>query len=466
MKTKIYKSNHRSWLCFIALAGSGFHFLNSNTSVWAQTYASERGHVLDANQRVGSLGWNTPMRLDPISRRVNFGITGNLRYGASFQGLVPYRNANEFGSLLGSGTLSNFRRDSSGFADLGTRSYRQQTPYIDPSRQVTRAVDGKVVNTSQLYPTQNNNSLTTSRNNSNILRSQTRVLRPLNRPDFAMSVGSPFTQSLQHPPPLSAAPPLQSDDIMENNLQGSSGIGLLSPDTTEQQTETPEDITDEMSNTPQSYYEELQERLLPQTPGLSELGSDLASPLDEFVEIPEEQVDPESLKRAPSVKDRIIAERLKGENQFLFQSQMQLGESLMKKSKYYKAANAYDIAAIYEPDNPVVLLAQSHAFLAAGELASSAYYLDQALVREPAFVKTVIDPRDLFKDEDQFQARMAALDRWYDRTENEKLKFLKAYVMLQTDQREQAKQLFTELVDAQSKIASVKLLSDHMQNSP
>ena len=59
------------------------------------------GHVLDANQRVGSLGWNTPMRLDPIARRVNFGITGNLRYGASFQGLVPYRSTYEFGSLLG-----------------------------------------------------------------------------------------------------------------------------------------------------------------------------------------------------------------------------------------------------------------------------------------------------------------------------------------------------------------------------
>ena len=466
MKTQIHKLNHRSWLCFIALAGSGLHFLSSSTSVWAQTYASEGGHVLDANQRVGSMGWNTPMRLDPISRRANFGMTGNLRYGASFQGLVPYRSTDEFGTLLGSGTLSDFRRDSSGLADLGTRSYRRQTPYIDPSRQVTRAVDGQVVNTSKLYQGRNKiPALTNSTNNSNILRSQTRVLRPLNRPDFAMSIGSPYTQSLQTPP-LSAAPQLQGDVILEDNLQGSSGIGLLHSDMDEQQTEAPEDIADEMTKTPQSYYEELQERLLPQTPGLSDIADGPPSPLEQTSEMPEEQVDPERLKRAPSVKDRVIAERLRNENQVIFQSQMQLGETLMQNGEYYKAANAYDIAAIYEPDNPVVLLAQSHALLAAGELVSSAYYLDQALVREPAFVKTVIDPRDLFKDEDQFQSRMKTLDRWYERTANEKLKFLKAYVMLQTGEKEQAKQLFTELVDAQSKIASVKLLSDHIQNSP
>ena len=114
----------------------------------------------------------------------------------------------------------------------------------------------------------------------------------------------------------------------------------------------------------------------------------------------------------------------------------------------------------------MVSLARSHAFLAAGDLVSSAYHLDQALVREPALVKSVIDPRDLFKDADQFQSRMESLDRWQQRTGNENLKFLKAYVMLQTDQKEQAKQLLTELIEAQSEIASVKLLSDSMQTSP
>jgi len=56
--------------------------------VHGQQYASQEGHALDANPGIGTFGLNVERRFDPLVPRVNLYITGNVRGGGRFQGLI------------------------------------------------------------------------------------------------------------------------------------------------------------------------------------------------------------------------------------------------------------------------------------------------------------------------------------------------------------------------------------------
>ncbi|MHC4475724.1 MAG: tetratricopeptide repeat protein [Planctomycetota bacterium] len=80
---------------------------------------------------------------NPINRSGNLVITGNVRRGRHFRGVVPYRASTEFSGPLGSSSLDSFLRDSA-----GTRSYggyvRGYDPYYSPTRTVTISRPGSV----------------------------------------------------------------------------------------------------------------------------------------------------------------------------------------------------------------------------------------------------------------------------------------------------------------------------------
>ena len=85
--------------------------LTTGLSVQAQTRAGSDGRALDANQQVGSGGYNPEDgRLD-YSRRNDI-ITGNVGGGRAFQDTVGYGAVGEFQDTLGSDSLFNFRANS------------------------------------------------------------------------------------------------------------------------------------------------------------------------------------------------------------------------------------------------------------------------------------------------------------------------------------------------------------------
>ena len=85
--------------------------LTAGMTAQAQTRAGSDGRALDANQQVGSGGYNPEDgRLD-FSRR-NDVITGNVGGGRAFQDTVGYGAVGEFRDNLGSDTLFNFRANS------------------------------------------------------------------------------------------------------------------------------------------------------------------------------------------------------------------------------------------------------------------------------------------------------------------------------------------------------------------
>lgn len=72
---------------------------------------AQNGAALDANQQVGSRGYNqASSQIDYRAR--NLLITGNVGGGRAFQGSINYSSAGSFRGSLGSDSLFNFQRDS------------------------------------------------------------------------------------------------------------------------------------------------------------------------------------------------------------------------------------------------------------------------------------------------------------------------------------------------------------------
>jgi hypothetical protein len=67
------------------------------------------------------------------------------------------------------------------------------------------------------------------------------------------------------------------------------------------------------------------------------------------------------------------------------------GDQFMVKRQYYRAADAYTLATVWQGDNPQIYLKQSFALFAAGAYLSSAQSLQQALYLKPELATEKID---------------------------------------------------------------------------
>lgn len=435
-------------------------------AVYGQTYASQDGHLLDANPRQGSMGWNTPMRLDALVPRANLYITGNVGQGASFQGLVPYRSTGEMGATLGSSTLSNFRRDSVGVTDLSV-NLAAPNIYIDPSRAVTGLYGGRVVNTAQVYSrpvTPVGANLLTSPYSSDLSvrplsRSSSSSLRiePISVPDY--TTGSPgLTRSPWPSQPLSPTipgqlpavesrgklPPLTSEqtrmvtepqaEVLQENQALSSDLLIPAGDSSAL------DAVESSSYDIGQVYAELWEsyRQMPAiqaqpVPGVTDSLSNLSQTGAEVSE-----PSWSGYGTLPAVGDAGGKRSLLQEKQI--SEYMKQGEQYMNEGKFYAAANAFDTAVFYDSRNPLPYLAKSHALFAAGELMSSAFFLQKAFGLSKELAQMPVDLPRLFPSRERLDQRMADLQRWEERTGQPMLLFLRGYYQYQLKQYELARQ--------------------------
>jgi len=80
---------------------------------------------------------------NPIERSSNLAVTGNVRGGKHFRGIVPYQSRYDFWAELPSSSLDSFFRYSAGSEDIvgGADKYRAQ-PYYSGTRTVTTSKPG------------------------------------------------------------------------------------------------------------------------------------------------------------------------------------------------------------------------------------------------------------------------------------------------------------------------------------
>ncbi|MBN1787083.1 MAG: hypothetical protein JW806_01665 [Sedimentisphaerales bacterium] len=119
------------------------------------------------------------------------------------------------------------------------------------------------------------------------------------------------------------------------------------------------------------------------------------------------------------------------EAQDKFNYYMRKAEELLDKGRYYRATDAYTLAGIYKPDDPLAFAGRSHALFASGEYMSSAYFLARAIDIFPQYVNFKIDLRAMIPDEERLDSRIEDVQQWIDKTNSPQLSFLLAYIHYQ-----------------------------------
>ncbi|MCE5185603.1 MAG: hypothetical protein LLF76_05700 [Planctomycetaceae bacterium] len=134
-----------------------------------------------------------------------------------------------------------------------------------------------------------------------------------------------------------------------------------------------------------------------------------------------------------------------------FAAYMQTAESYIKEGKFYKAADVYELASVWQPKNARSYLGKGIALFAAGEYMSSAYYIGRAIELDPALAGRAFSFAGLIGDRDVFENRLVEIAEWQKKSNSGELAFLMAYVLLNDGRTAQA----TEAIDK-----AVKLMPD------
>ncbi|OQA01769.1 MAG: hypothetical protein BWY69_01265 [Planctomycetes bacterium ADurb.Bin401] len=221
---------------------------------------------------------------------------------------------------------------------------------------------------------------------------------------------------------------------------------------------TPEEISLENKN--QSVYEQM----------LEQTGTFVQAPEEEKKEAePEKEAEEEE-----SIITRIdpeTAEAIKGTHKTFasrantkFNNYMRSAEEYLKQGQYYRAADAYTLASIYNPRDPLAYAGRSHALFASGEYMSSAYYLMRAIKIFPSYTRVKVDLNAMIPDKDRLESRIADVTRWIERTESPELQFLLSYVYYQLDKPEQARGLIDAAAEKLEDNAAVTALKQAIEN--
>jgi len=123
-----------------------------------------------------------------------------------------------------------------------------------------------------------------------------------------------------------------------------------------------------------------------------------------------------------------------------FNQHLREAEAYLKDGKYYRAADAYTLASVYKPKDPLAYAGKSHALFAAGEYMSSALFLSRALELFPEYALFKVDIESMVGDRDKLESRVADVEKWVAKSGAGELEFLLGYVYYQMGRLDKAKE--------------------------
>lgn len=109
------------------------------------------------------------------------------------------------------------------------------------------------------------------------------------------------------------------------------------------------------------------------------------------------------------------------------QQYIRAAEERLRDGEYYQARSLYQRAAVLDRRNPLVLMGQGHAMLAAGEYYSAAQKLSRAVELFPAIAFFKLDLTRFITEPDLLEKRRADLERRLERREDYRLRFVLGY---------------------------------------
>jgi len=410
---------------------------------------------------------------NPVNTSGNLTVTGNVSGGTEFRGLVPYRSTTDFGAHAGSSDISSFLRRSAPI-NIGNSQASPQ-PYYLPSQTVSSISRGGASGL-VTYPSIRENSGTGYYAIPKYVNAQAATgvpvvplpyaytqTRPLsyNSPlDLERLVGyglmsrkeqKDFTAALRKtgksdknnlktnqqvlpedksiPSALEPVKPMERSKPVEplkrgQVLEDSSKISAVKSVYEQMLEETGQSKTEE-----KNLENEQTQSTKKSQPDITEIKDSNAGGMRSDLS----NIDKETTEAVVGVHKTFAAQ-----TDDKFNYYMRSAEEFLKQGQYYRAADAYTLASIYKPDDPLAYAGKAHALFASGEYMSSAYYLVTAINIFPQYVKFKVDLNAMIPDKDRLESRIADITKWIDKNNSPELSFLLAYIYYQLEKPDMA----------------------------
>lgn len=130
---------------------------------------------------------------------------------------------------------------------------------------------------------------------------------------------------------------------------------------------------------------------------------------------------------------------LPASSQEKFDRYLKAGELYLRQGRYYRAAESFSLASLYNPNDRRVQIGRSHALFAAGEYVSSALFLAKAIELDPNQTLAKLDLVNATGGADLFLRRITDLEQCARTAGTPDLQLLLAYVYYEMDRPEEAK---------------------------
>ena len=428
----------------------------------------------------------------------NLTVTGNVRGGMQFRGLVPYGATTQFGAPLGSEDIGSFLRRSAPISS--TRSQLLPQPYYLPSSTVGSIAPsgtGGVLT----YPSIRDNKGTGEFVMPEISKVTKRTGIPAASPLYDYSRTRPLSYE-----PTDLDRMITYDLIREKNKKDLSNAlqkaseGLrksISEDKQAQQItqstlsraeptepikrsfEPPEPLQPGQVPTAEAQkpagkdvYEQMLDKVtkLAQPQEVSQPAQKQTAEQKQAEQPEEKEKGPSDLKSELAEIEKETAEAVIGVHKSFatqakdkFNYYMRKAEEFLKQGKYYNAVDAYVLASIYKPDDPLAYAGRAHALFASGEYMSSAYFLARAINIFPQYVNFKIDMNAMIPDKGRLESRIADVKLWAQKAESAELSFLLAYIYYQLDKTDLALEAINFSAGKMPDNAAVKALKQAIE---
>ena len=457
---------------------------------------------------------------DPIDRTSDLVVTGNVGGGKYFRGVVPYNAMSDFGGSLGSGTLDNFLRYSTvpqNYYSGGVAPFYSQTGtvtrivpgtnmvIVPPSSKIRVEQDEAIDYRSSFYSRSQENIaarrgslgptemmlpptgveqiepylLPETENEIQMERVRRRLreeqksaeerlgeaVEPAEEPERLVleqgrttkpSINSESYQPYSRIPQPTAKLATPSEPLSAQEPRG-------------ERVDVYDQMVAEYEEVKKAYEEQFGQQEQADVNATGEKPAERKPQYEQptrITQAPARQKEPPAKKESLSEieilarSQRVLSERqtFAVYSQDKFNGYMRAAEQYMQQGKYYLAADAYTMATVYKPLDPLGYAGRSHALFAAGEYLSSALYLSRAIEMFSGYVDFRIDIAAMIGDMDTVEKRIADIKACIELSSSPELHFLLAYVYMQLDRLDQAAEAINTAYERMPELPAVGLL--------
>lgn len=432
-----------------------------------------QGAALDANPGVGYSRYNTPIPQQQYN--ANLYVTGQVSGLAGFRGDVPYRADNQFRGDLNSTSLSTFLAQSVGMDEVRRGRPYVSSPYFDPnltivSRQnydVDRRPGAVSVPTEYLgRNTRRQLHAELNQGYETLLGLSEKAValpRPLASGDGQQVAPHAAGQVTRLRPELSRPQPYAQGSLFglsaaEDRYRLAREISQVNrPDEDDGQQDLinsipapkPIDLNQPVVD-PENPLGTQDDREVERTPAGQDVFLDMMRQI-KARRMGSARIDPqdstEGSSEVASTGSDVIVQSLAGRGNDTVNYYMRGGQNQLRTGNFYEAANMFRNAARQDASNPLPKIGAGLALFAAGEPASAAGEIKDALQRFPAVMEARVASANLLPQGD-LTRRMQGLEQKLKRDDMQKdpdMLLLATFMYQNTGQRTKARVVARQL---------------------